>query len=76
MAAKNYELKIRKMQEGKEIYYLGSIDGLTGFLVEGETIEKVKELAPFILKDYLEAVEEMKKVNQFRKKLQFSLQTA
>jgi hypothetical protein len=76
MAAKVYTLQIQKMQEGKTTYYLGKVPWLRGFLVEWNTVEKVKELAPYILKDYLETVEEMKKANQYRKMLQFSLQSA
>ncbi len=71
-----YTLNIQKMEENKQTYYLWKIDWLKGFLVEWTTIEKVKELAPYILKDYLETIEEMKKVIQYKNMIQFSFQTA
>lgn len=76
MDARSYELKIRKMQEGNNTYYLGFIDGLPWFLVEGETTEQVKDYAPSVLIAFLEAEEMVKKEKELRKKLHFNLQAA
>lgn len=76
MAARMYTLHIEKMQEGKTTYYLGKINDLRWFLVEWNSIEQVKELAPYILKDYLETAKEMKKITKYKNMLQFTLQVA
>lgn len=76
MEVPQYELTIREMNENGEIYFLGKIEGLPWFLVEGDSVEQVKEYAPSVLQAFLESEEELRKEMELKKRMRFTLQAA